>query len=99
MKHKKISVLSKIKKTKIKFKELSSDFTKDNIIACKIDMHFNNEAVIEECKTIIDYSDERISLSVAGGVVIFEGTNLTLYSFEESTAIIRGYIITVSFEV
>ena len=62
-------------------------------------INFNKEAIIEDCKTIIDYNDNRISLSVNGGVVIFDGQKLNMFSFDNNTAIIKGIISNVTFEV
>lgn len=98
-KKKKLNVLSKLKKNKIKLTELTSEFSVSEITSCKIDMHFNKEAIIEDCKTIIDYNDNRISLSVNGGVVIFDGQKLNMFSFDNNTAIIKGIISNVTFEV
>lgn len=98
-KHKKIDILSQHKQMKIKLKGLSSDISKSDMTGCKIELRFNREAIIDDCRGVAQYSDTRISLNVKGGLIIFEGSGLTLYSFDESTATVRGVFTNIGFEV
>ncbi len=99
-KHKKIDILKKNKFPKIKLiGDLASDFSKTDVIECKIELRFNKEAIVEECKGVMDYSEDRIALNVKGGMVVFEGSALCLHSFEDSTAVIRGQIVNIGYEI
>lgn len=95
-KSKKINILKSAKKTKIILNQKLADI---EIIDCKLELLFNREITIEGCKGVIDYSDERISLNVDKGIVIIEGSNLCLHSFDENNVIIKGIFTNVGFEV
>ncbi|MBE6775705.1 MAG: hypothetical protein E7543_05885 [Ruminococcaceae bacterium] len=95
---KKLNILSKTKKMRIKFRELSSDISSTDVLNCKIELRFNKEAIIDECKGVLDYSDTKICLNVVGGVIVFEGAALSLQALEDTTAIIKGTFTNISFE-
>lgn len=95
-KFKKINILKKAKKTKIILSEKLADV---DVTECKLELRFNREIMIEGCKGVIDYSSDRISLNVEKGIVLIEGSNLHLHSFEDSCAIIKGVFTNVGFEV
>ncbi len=99
-KHKKLDILRKGRISRIKLiGELASDFSKDDVLSSKIELNFNKEAIIEDCKGVLDYGDTRIVLNVRGGLIIFEGANLCLHSFESSVAVIKGDFINISYEL
>ncbi len=98
-KTKKLNILKKSKNSKIIFSEKFSDLTELDVTECKLELRFNREIIIEGCKGVIDYSDERISVNVQKGIIIIEGSKLHLYSFQENCAIIKGVFTNVGFEV
>lgn len=94
---KKLNVLKRANNIKVHFKSMITDVQESSIKGCKIDMHFNKEAIVDGCKAVSDYGDNRITLKVSGGLIIFEGSNLSLYSFDSGCAIIRGSFTNVNF--
>ena len=99
-KNKKLDVLKKGKISKIKLiGDLASDFSKGDVLKSKIELNFNKEAIVEDCRGVNDYSDKRIVLNVLGGILIFEGEGLTLHSYEASTAIIKGNFSNIGYEI
>lgn len=91
-KHKKLNVLKTAKHIGIRFKQLMPDFEEGKLPSCKIELMFNSKAFIEGCRGIAEYSDERISLNVEKGLIMFCGTGLSLESFENGDVIIKGKI-------
>ena len=96
---KKLNILKKAKNTKIIFNEKFSDLRELDVSECKLELRFNREIIIEGCKGVIDYSSERISINVEKGIIIIEGANLHLHSFQDNCAIIKGVFTNVGFEV
>ncbi len=94
---KKLSVLKKANNIKLRFKGVLSDIDEIAVRGCKINLKFNKEAVVDGCKAVSDYGDNRITLNVDGGLIIFEGDNLFLYSFDSGCAIIRGTFSNINF--
>ena len=95
-KSKKINILKNARKTKIILNQKLADI---DVTECKLELRFNREITIEGCKGVIDYSTDRISLNVEKGIVIIEGSNLQLHSFDDSCATIKGVFTNVGFEV
>lgn len=98
-KHKKLNVLKRAQNAKIKLNQKISDIEALDIAECKLELRFNREIMIDGCKGIIDYESERISLNATGGIIVIEGSNLCLSSFDESCAVIKGTITNIGFEV
>ncbi len=99
-KSKKLDVLKKGKFSRIKLiGDITSDFSKNNVLMSKVELNFNKEAIVEDCRGVNDYSDKRIVLNVRGGFLIFEGDGLTLHSYESSTAIIKGNFSNIGYEL
>ena len=95
-KEKKLKVLKRVSNIKLRFKDVMSEM--DEIGGCNINLNFNKEAVIDGCKAVSDYGDNRITLKVDGGLVIFEGSDLYLYSFDSGCAIIKGTFTNVNYD-
>ncbi len=96
-KKKKLSVLKRAQNIKVNFKSMLTDVQESSIKGCKIDLHFNKEAIVDGCKAVSDYGDNRITLNVDGGLIVFEGNNLSLYSFDSGCAIVRGCFTSINF--
>ena len=94
---KKLYVLKKVNNIKLRFKSAINQDEEVGIKGCRINLAFNKEAVVDGCKAVSDYGDNRITLKVDGGLVIFDGKNLYLYSFDSGCAIIRGTISNISY--
>jgi len=94
---KKINILKRAYDFKIKFNGVMQEFNDVEKNLCKINLSFNREAVVDGCKAVSDYGDDRISLKVDGGLLVIDGSNLHLHSFEAGCAIVRGSFSNVSF--
>lgn len=57
----------------------------------------NREAVIDGCKGVQEYNDERIILKLNKKTVTFLGLNLELKAFKNERVIISGYIANIGF--
>lgn len=98
-KSKKINILKKAKQTKIILNQKFPNISDMDLTECKLELRFNREIIVEGCKGVIDYSSERISLNVDKGIIVIEGSNLQLHSFDDNLAIIKGVFTNVGFEV
>lgn len=98
-KQKKINILKNAKRAKIILNQKFPDFADVDITECKLELRFNREIIIEGCKGVIDYSSERISVNAVKGIIIIEGADLMLHSFDENCAVIKGVFTSVGFEV
>lgn len=96
-KEKKLNVLKRVDNIKLRFRGVMQENEDVTIKGCKINLNFNKEAVVDGCKAVSDYGDNRITLKVDGGLIIFEGSNLYLYSFDSGCAIIRGTFTNINY--
>jgi hypothetical protein len=63
----------------------------------KIMLSSNKEAVVEGCRGILEYSDDRIKLNIGGGTLLFVGTNLSIDSLTVNGVVISGKFTSVEF--
>ncbi len=91
MAHKKIKV-NGINKNKVsRALDLPSGF------GPKIELTGNREAVVDDCRGIIEYYENRIKINLGKGAVTFLGSNLHIGSMSENSAVITGSIQTIEF--
>ncbi len=64
-----------------------------------INLCSDREASVDGCRGVIDYYDDRIKLSIQGGTVTFFGRDLHIASFTESSALIKGKLNNIEFQV
>lgn len=62
-----------------------------------IEIFSNKNAIIEGCKSIVDYEENYIKLKIKKGFLILSGTEFLISSFEEESIIIKGNISTIEF--
>ena len=98
-KSKKINILKKARNAKIILNQKYPDIAALDVTECRLELRFNREIIIDGCKGVIDYSDQRISLNAEKGIIIIEGVNLSLQTFEDSYAVIVGTFTNIGFEV
>ncbi len=98
-KSKKINILKRARNAKIILNQKYPDIAALDVTECRLELRFNREIIIDGCKGVIDYSDQRISLNVEKGIIIIEGANLSLQTFEDSYAVIVGTFTNIGFEV
>lgn len=98
-KSKKINILKKARNAKIILNQKYPDIAALDVTECRLELRFNREIIIDGCKGVIDYSDQRISVNAEKGIVIIEGTGLCLQSFDEHCAVIVGTFTNIQFEV
>ena len=59
----------------------------------------NREVSVDGCRSVVDYYDDRIKLSISGGAVTFFGTDLKITTLTDSQATIKGNLNNVEFAV
>lgn len=59
----------------------------------------NREVSVDGCRSVVDYYDDRIKLSISGGAVTFFGTDLKITTLTDSSATIKGKLNNVEFAV
>ena len=94
---KKLNVLKKANNIKLRFKSVINETEEVVSKGCRINLIFNKEAVVDGCKAVSDYGGNRITLKVEGGMIMFDGNDLYLYSFDSGCAVIRGTISNISY--
>ncbi len=63
----------------------------------QIDLVGNEEAVIDGCKSILEYSDEKIALNLGKICVAFCGDSLTMNAFDGEQTVIKGKFLNIEF--
>ena len=91
MAHKRVKINSGRKNKLVRALDLPTAF------GPKIELTGNREAVIDDCKGIIEYYENRIKINLGKGTITFLGDGLHIGSMNESTAVITGKIQTVEF--
>lgn len=70
----------------------------DNVGVCpQLTVLSNKEAVLEGCKKIEEYGDEKIKFSLGSITVSFCGNNMMIKNFGNDNAIICGEFSEISF--
>lgn len=62
-----------------------------------IELFGNREAIVNECRGILEYSENRIKLNLGKFAVLFTGSNLCMKEYGSSYATVSGDIMTVEF--
>lgn len=62
-----------------------------------IEMHANHEAVVENCRGVLEYTPTLIRLIAGGMVVKFSGRGLAIGSLNRNTTVVSGHITAVEF--
>lgn len=65
--------------------------------AARIELNSNREATIDGCRGIIEYYDTMIILNIGRGTVQFNGSGLSIVSFDSEVAVLRGQITSVEY--
>ncbi len=63
----------------------------------QIELMGNKSAAVEGCRGILEYSSEKILLSLGSSCLKFTGSQLEIQSFDSESALVSGEIITVEF--
>lgn len=63
-----------------------------------IEISDNRQALVEGCQGILEYDDTVIRLATGSGVVRFEGGDLTVFSMDQSTALVGGLIARIELQ-
>ena len=63
----------------------------------RIELMGNNEASVDGCRSVAEYSGERIRFNVNGGSVAFVGDGLEIICLSGDQATLRGRMIKVEF--
>ena len=63
-----------------------------------IEMQGNREAVVDGCRGVLEYEEDKIKLDAGMCVLLFRGSDLTIKTYSDSLTEITGEIIAVEFE-
>lgn len=64
---------------------------------CYLEMLGNREVILDGCKGIAEYADDKIKLNLCRNTISFSGEDLRIKSLNGEQAIICGNIISVEF--
>ena len=62
-----------------------------------IELIGNEEAMIDGCKGIIEYNEDKISLNLGNVCAAFVGDELEMSSFEDEQATVKGKFLRIEF--
>lgn len=62
-----------------------------------IELMGNREAVVEGCKSVLEYDETQICLNTGSGIVRFAGSDLSIRALNGEEASIEGFIATIEF--
>lgn len=65
----------------------------------RMEMTANREAIVEGCRRVLQYDEDRISLDTVNGEVCFEGENLCVNCLVGGNAVVSGHILTIGFHI
>ena len=86
---------------KKKFREKVASILDAPVVAVSqegyIELFSNTQAVVEGCCSILEYDSNIIKLQLNKSIVAFKGEGLFISSLNDSTAIIRGMIVSIEF--
>lgn len=66
---------------------------------CNMQISGNREVLVDGCRGLIEYGDEKIRINAGNGTVQFCGRGLEIKSLSDTTAVIAGFILSVEFEM
>ncbi|MBQ1441748.1 MAG: YabP/YqfC family sporulation protein [Clostridia bacterium] len=64
---------------------------------CRVTIEAGKGLLIEGCKGICEYNDDRIAVSTCNKIVVIEGCCMCIYRMIENTIVICGCVKSVSF--
>lgn len=62
-----------------------------------IELSGNQEAIIEGCKGVMEYTDDEIKLNIGKNEIRFLGTDLVIKSYFNEQIMIEGNILTIEY--
>ena len=62
-----------------------------------IELVSNTCALIDGCRSVMEYNEELIKLNLGKNTVSFSGTGLTIRSLSMEQAMVEGFIVSVDF--
>ncbi len=66
---------------------------------CNMQIAGNREVLVDGCRGLVEYGDEKIRINVGNGIVQFVGRGLEIKSLSSTSVVIVGYIMSVEFEM
>ncbi len=72
-------------------------FNSDITSGIHIEIFSNKNAIVEGCKSIIDYGENYIKLKIKKGFLTLSGSEFIISSFEEERINIKGNISSIEF--
>ena len=64
----------------------------------RIVLHSNKEAIIDGCKGVVEYDENRIVIKLKNKNIKFTGLNLNISSYEKNYVVVKGEFQSVEFE-
>lgn len=62
-----------------------------------IEAEGNREIIVDGCKGILEYAEDRIKINTGSLIICFKGTELIVKSYSEVSIVLTGNIISVEF--
>lgn len=94
---KKIKLSKLVSKDSVKQLKRLTEIPPIDYNAARIELNSNREATIDGCRGIIEYYDTMIVLNIGSGTVQFNGSGLSILSFDSEVAVLRGRITSVEY--
>lgn len=96
MREEKISAVTRIERMQAVFSE-ALKLPENSFCGSRIELNSNREAVVSDCRGILEYSPETIRLLAGNMTVKFCGRNLVIGSMDRAAAVINGFIVSIEF--
>ncbi len=95
---KKLKIESNKKHTKWNIFNLASQEIENALpLGPRIELFHNNQAIIEGCLGVYEYSENYLKIRLLSGALILCGTDFNIVSFEEKTMVVNGKITSLEF--
>lgn len=63
-----------------------------------IEMQGNREIIIDGCRGILEYDEDRIKLNAGSLVISFQGSGLVIKAYSENQTVLAGEVVGIAFE-
>ena len=63
-----------------------------------IEMQGNREIIIDGCRGILEYDEDRIKLNTGSLVISFQGSGLVIKTYSENQTVLAGEVVGIAFE-
>ena len=63
-----------------------------------IEMQGNREIIIDGCRGILEYDEDRIKLNAGSLVITFQGSGLVIKTYSENQTVLAGEVVGLAFE-